>query len=253
MAFSGSPNRWEENTTTATWVSGECKDLAVITTPLCRLHNIQSPTCRQWKWEKLKRATSCWILVSANRNRKLWNGAVSRRRKKKKKSLLPVYSNKHGTSDANISLAPLFSKSGKKNLWSFVMSQRALWELCLWRHDGHASRDDTSGQVSDCQWTPGLCYPNGNTAIAITFTVAQVAKWGCVFGDQDVKYKTLKKIWHLKKKKKKGGSYLLTVFSTFYHHGPCSKHTLITYISRSSHVLYSVAVAQRNFKIYLYI
>lgn len=45
-------NRWEENKTTATWVSGECKDLAV-TTPLCWLHNIQSPTCRQWKWEKL--------------------------------------------------------------------------------------------------------------------------------------------------------------------------------------------------------
>lgn len=125
MAFSGSPNRWEENTTTATWVSGECKDLAVITTPLCRLHNIQSPTCRQWKWEKLKRATSCWILVSANRNRKLWNGAVSRRRKKKKNHFCQCIPTNTVPAMLIFHLLPF--------------SARAVKKICdpLWCHKGH--------------------------------------------------------------------------------------------------------------------
>lgn len=108
---------------------------------------------------------SCWIFVSGNRNRKLWKGAFLR----KKKITLPVYSNKHGTSNDNISLALLFSKCAK---------------ICdpLWCHKGHFETY-ASGVMTGIPLitTPLARFQTANghlvrvivmaSAIAITFTV----------------------------------------------------------------------------------
>lgn len=140
-------------------------DLAV-TTPLCWLHNIQSPTCRQWKWEKLN---GWWYRVGfLSRVTEIENcGKVPFYAKKK--ITLPVYSNKHGTSNDNISLALLFSKCAK---------------ICdpLWCHKGHFETY-ASGVMTGIPLitTPLARFQTANghlvrvivmaSAIAITFTV----------------------------------------------------------------------------------